>query len=135
MITVDTSVAVPLLASWHERHRVVAAALDAQDIRLGAHVAVETFSVLSRLPGGRGLAPADCWTLLGDRFGPAWLALPASGHRRLLERLAAAGIGGGAAYDGLVAATARHHAARLVSLDQRAGPIYRLIGADVVLVG
>jgi len=41
-----------------------------------------------------------------------------------------AGLGGGAVYDGLIAATAHHHGARLLTLDQRALSTYRAIGAQ-----
>ncbi|MGH9164155.1 MAG: PIN domain-containing protein [Acidimicrobiales bacterium] len=132
--TVDTSVAVPLMASWHESHDLVRSALRGRAIRLGAHVAVETFSVLTRLPARRRISPSDAWALLRAGFEGNWLALPAAGHRRLVERLSEAGVGGGTVYDGLVAATAAHHRARLVSLDLRAQPVYELLGAEVELL-
>ncbi len=49
MIAVDTSVVVAAFASWHEGHRSALAVL-ARHPRLPAHVAVESFSVLTRLP-------------------------------------------------------------------------------------
>ncbi|MGI8685434.1 MAG: type II toxin-antitoxin system VapC family toxin [Acidimicrobiales bacterium] len=132
--TVDTSVAVPLMASWHESHDLVRAALRGRAPRIGAHVAVETFSVLTRLPAQRRISPSDAWALLRSGFDGSWLALPAPGHRLLVERLSEAGVGGGAVYDGLVAATAVHHRARLISLDRRAQAVYERLGVEVELL-
>lgn len=134
MITIDTSVAVPFLASWHESHDVARRALRGVDVRLVAHVGVETFSVLSRLPGPRRIAPPDTLALLKSGFSSPWIGLPAAATRRLLDRMAAAGLGGGAVYDGLVGATAIHHVARLLSLDHRARPVYELLNVEVELL-
>ncbi len=103
-------------------------------MQIGAHVAIETFSVLTRLPAQRRISPPDAWALLRAGFDGSWLTLPANGHRLLVERLSGAGVGGGAVYDGLVAATAAHHHARLVSLDRRAQPVYELMGVEVELL-
>lgn len=65
-------------------------------------------------------------------FGGPLLTLPGPKHQALLEALAEAGLAGGAVYDGLIAATAHHHRARLLTLDRRAIPIYRALGADVI---
>lgn len=134
MIAVDTSVAVPALASWHERHQAARLAVAQGEPRLIAHVAIETFSVLTRLPDRRVLAPADAHRLLEARFEGALLTLPADRHRRLLGLLAEAGIGGGAVYDGLVGATAAHARATLLTFDRRALPVYRLVGAETELL-
>ena len=49
MKAADTSLVVAAFASWHERHDAARHALD-QGLRLIAHCAVETYSVLTRLP-------------------------------------------------------------------------------------
>ena len=49
MIALDTSVAVATFGAWHELHEVARAALTT-DSRLTAHTALETYSVLTRLP-------------------------------------------------------------------------------------
>jgi predicted nucleic acid-binding protein len=131
MIAVDTSAAVPWLASWHEHHGRATKALSGQDTRLIAHVALETFSVLTRLPDRRAVAPADALALLESGFSGSVLTLPADRHRRLLRVLAEAGMGGGAVYDGLVGATAAHARTVLYTFDRRALPVYRLVGAEV----
>jgi hypothetical protein len=46
---VDTSIVVAAFASWHENHAAADRALDGKT-RLVAHCAIETFSVLTRLP-------------------------------------------------------------------------------------
>lgn len=47
---------------------------------------------------------------------------------RLLAELTAAGLGGGAVYDAVVAATARDHGATLLSRDRRAARVYDALG-------
>lgn len=49
MIVINTRVVVAAFASWHEGHASAVSAL-ARRPRLSAHVAVEAFSVLTRLP-------------------------------------------------------------------------------------
>ncbi len=51
----------------------------------------------------------------------------------LPARLSALAISGGATYDALVAATAEHHSALLVTLDHRAWSTYRRLGVRVEL--
>jgi predicted nucleic acid-binding protein len=48
---VDTSVAVALLVDSHEAHAPVLAALEGKQLALPQHALVETYSVLTRLPG------------------------------------------------------------------------------------
>jgi predicted nucleic acid-binding protein len=109
MIAVDTSVVVAGFASWHEGHRSAAAAL-ARTPRVPAHVLVEAYSVLTRLPPPHR-APADLVaTFLAERFPDASLVLPARAHLKLLETAARTGLAGGAIYDALIAATAERDA-------------------------
>lgn len=49
MIAADTSVVVAAFASWHEGHESALVAL-ARRPRLPGHVALESYSVLTRLP-------------------------------------------------------------------------------------
>ena len=53
----------------------------------------------------------------------------------LLREFAAAGLAGGALYDGLVAAAARNHKLLLVTCDRRAETTYRLLGVTYELLG
>lgn len=123
MIAVDTSVVVAAFASWHEGHPSAAAIL-ARKPRVPAHVLVEAYSVLTRLPPPHR-APADLVaTFLGERFSEPPLVLPASAHLDLVETAAQTGLAGGAIYDALIAATARHAGATLLTRDLRARPVY-----------
>lgn len=123
MIAVDTSVVVAAFASWHEGHESAASVL-ARKPRVPAHVLVEAYSVLTRLPPPHR-APADLVaTFLAERFREAPLVLPGRSHIDLIEASARAGLAGGAIYDALIAATARHAGATLLTRDQRARAVY-----------
>jgi predicted nucleic acid-binding protein len=62
------------------------------------------------------------------------LGLPGARHRPLIRRLAAHGVRGGAAYDGLVAATALHHRLTLLTRDRRARVTYDAVGVHYEVV-
>jgi len=128
LVTADTSVVVPALADWHEHHDIARAATTDID-RLPAHVLAESFSVLTRLPHGLSLAPDDATSLLFGAFPGPPLTLHAEAYCTLLQQLGAAGIRGGAVYDGLVAASAAGASAELLTLDARATATYRAVGA------
>lgn len=123
MIAVDSSVVVAAFASWHEGHRAAAAAL-ARKPRVPAHVLVETYSVLTRLPSPHRAPAGLVAAFLAQRFTEAPLALPPRAHQRLVEEAAAAGIAGGGIYDALIAATVLHAKARLLTRDRRAVVTY-----------
>ncbi len=133
MIAVDSSVVVAAFATWHEGHAVAAAAL-ARKPRLPAHVALESFSVLTRLPPPHR-APADLVAeFLAASFPDAPLTLPGRAQLALVGQAARAGLAGGAIYDALVGATARHAGATLLTRDRRAIPTYEAVGAAVELL-
>jgi predicted nucleic acid-binding protein len=134
VIAVDTSVVVAGFASWHEGHRAAAAAL-ARKPRVPAHVLVEAYSVLTRLPPPHR-APADlAATFLAERFPEAPLVLPARAHLELVQTSARTGLAGGAIYDALIAATARHAGATLLTRDQRARSVYDRMQVRYEFVG
>jgi predicted nucleic acid-binding protein len=123
MMAVDTSVVVAGFASWHEAHRLAAAVL-ARGPRVPAHVLIESYSVLTRLPPPHR-APANLVAeFLAERFTDAPLRLPAREHQALVRAAAASGLSGGSVYDALIAATARHAGATLLTRDQRARAVY-----------
>ena len=97
---------------------------------LPAHVLIEAYSVLTRLPGGLALSPAAASDILDRRFDERPLGLIPSQRAKLLPRLSAAGIGGGASYDGLVGLEADAHARTLITLDRRAQETYRRLGVS-----
>ena len=133
MIAVDTSVVVAGFASWHEGHRAATAVLGRKP-RVPALVLVEAYSVLTRLPTPHR-APADLVAaFLTRRFQEAPLTLPARAHLTLLEAASSAGVVGGSIYDALIAATARHAGATLLTRDKRALPVYEQVGVRHELV-
>ena len=129
-VTVDTSVLVPALASWHPRHETALAVVARRATAVPAHVLLETYAVLTRLPALQRIAPAVAGEALAALDLPK-LELPGSAYADLVADLAAGGLRGGATYDGLVAATALHHGLALVTADSRARPVYDLVGVTV----
>ncbi|THJ32659.1 type II toxin-antitoxin system VapC family toxin [Candidatus Frankia alpina] len=130
MNAVDSSVVVAAFASWHEHHALARKALATRP-RLIAHAAVESYSVLTRLPPPHRAQPSLVHTFLAERFPDPFLPLSDAGYRDLLARLATSQILGGLAYDALIAFTAAEHRATLLSLDQRAAVTYEAVGASV----
>ena len=133
MIAIDTSVVVAGFASWHEGHASAAGVL-ARKPRLPAHVLIECYSVLTRLPAPHRAGAAVIESFLAERFPQALLTLPAQALRALLRTAAAAGITGGAIYDALIGATAKHAGAILLTRDRRALPTYDAIGVRYDLI-
>lgn len=118
---------IAALSAWHEQHVVAAAAL--RDVRaLPAHVTLEVFSVLTRLPGGLAIPAGTVAEVLAARFDAAPLLLPSDRRRSLVASLAAAGVYGGASYDGLVALESLAHGEMLLTLDARARSTYERLG-------
>jgi predicted nucleic acid-binding protein len=134
MIAVDTSVAVAAFASWHERHEQARHAVD-EDARLVAHCAVEAYSVLTRLPVPHRAPGALVAQFLDRQFPDTRLTLPAREQRRLPGRFVELGLAGGSVYDALVALTAAHAGAPLVTCDRRAEDVYRRCGVETRMLG
>lgn len=127
---VDTSVAVPLLVSSHEAHEVVRSWASGRCLCLSGHALLETYSVLTRLPGDARVAPRDAVVLIEENFAsPA--VLSAELVIRVHHELASLGVCGGAVYDGLVALAARENGLALVTRDSRARPTYEAVGVRV----
>lgn len=130
MTALDTSVVVAAFAPWHESHRLAVKVLSRRP-RLIAHVALETYSVLTRLPAPHRAPPDIVVGFLRQNFTHEPLALPPLEQLEMLGTLPARGVTGGAVYDALVAATAAHVGESLVTLDRRAVPTYRAVGGTV----
>lgn len=133
MIAVDSSVVVAAFSSWHEHHSEAVRVFD-REPRMIAHVAFETYSVLTRLPPPHRADPALVLTFLEEGFPASFLLLPVGEQRRLLATCSRLGLTGGATYDALIAATALRAGASLVSLDRRALPTYRAVGVGFELL-
>ena len=95
---------------------------------------METYSVLTRLPGDIRVAPDDAARLLAERFAPPFLLGPEVAGR-LPQVLGKLGIAGGAAYDALVALAAAEHGADLATRDGRARSTYETVGVRVLVAG
>ena len=117
---------IAALAAWHERHEAAAHAL-APVTALPAHVLLEVYSVLTRLPSGLAVPAATAAATITRRFGGPPLRLV--DRTDLLTRLAAAGVFAGASYDGLVALEAAANDHTLLTLDERAQQTYHRLGA------
>lgn len=133
MKAVDTSVVIAAFASWHEHHERARAVLD-QGARLIEHCALETYSVLTRLPSPHRCSGAVVRDFVQARFPEPWLRLDATTYRRFLMDLPERDLAGGAAYDALVAATAAQHDAELISCDRRASTIYEGYGVRATIL-
>lgn len=119
MKAVDTSVVVAAFATWHEAHEAARQLLD-EAPRIPGHVALETYSVLTRLPAPHR-APADqVRVFLEAAFPEPWLTLPDHELAPLIARLAELRITGGGTYDALIGATALSAGATLITRDPRA---------------
>lgn len=133
MIAVDTSVVVALVLASHPSHEDVHGWALGRELHLAGHAEVESFSVLTRLPGDARLAPADAAALLRARFVGTLRPVTASADG-LVDELVARDVRGGAAYDALVAIAARDHGAVLATRDGRAVGTYGRVGVEVALL-
>ncbi len=129
----DSSITIAALVADHEARDLAEDALK-QCTTTIAHVALETYSVLTRFPPPRRLTSADAATLIHARLPAAYAALDASEYAKAPARLATAGVSGGAAYDGLIALTALDHDLELLTRDGRAERTYRALDVPYRLV-
>jgi len=134
VLLLDTSAAIALVVEDHEAHAATMEAVHGRHLGLAGHAWFETYSVLTRLPGGLRRSPADVFALLAHDF-PATEFLADDAAAALGPELARLGISGGAVYDALVGAAARRHSRSLVSGDARARPVYESLGVRVRLIG
>jgi predicted nucleic acid-binding protein len=129
-LTPDSSVVIAAFASWSEKHEAAVEALG--DVRdLVAHVELEAYSILTRLPEPLRAEPGLVAEYLREDFSGERLVLPKLERHGLVERLANLSISGGAVYDAGVAATAGHYGRTLLSCDLRAARTYDKLGLDV----
>ena len=129
----DSSVTVAALLTGHPEHDAAADALAACEFTI-AHVAIETYSVLTRLPAAHRVDATTAATVLMERTPAAHIALDANKHAKVPSRLASAGVSGGASYDALIALTALEHELELLTRDRRAERTYRALGVPYTLL-
>ena len=133
MKAADTSLVIAAFASWHESHEAARRALD-DGLRLIEHCALETYSVLTRLPPPHRASSGVVRDFLTARFPQPFLRLSEHAYRNFILGLPDHGVTGGAAYDALVAATAAGCNAELVTCDRRALSIYERYGVRTRLL-
>jgi hypothetical protein len=126
-------VVVAALSAWHDRHDLASSHVSGITA-LPAQAIVESYSVLTRLPGGVAVPASLAADVLTRRFPDPPLTLPRREQRGLLAMLADAGVSGGASYDGIVAMQAAADGHTLLTLDRRAGETYRRLGIDHRLI-
>lgn len=131
---VDTSVAVPLVVHSHEAHESVSNWARRHSLVLSGHALVETYAVLTRLPGDARFAADDAVAVIADNFGEP-LSISLILQRKLPALFAARGVAGGAVYDGLVALAAREAGLTLATRDARARATYTSLGVPIEIVG
>ena len=134
MKAADTSAVVAAFASWHEHHDRARNALD-HGMRLIDHCALETYSVLTRLPPPHRCPSTVVRDFLRLRFVEPFLRLDARAYKAFVLELPEHAVTGGGAYDALVAATAVAHAATLITCDRRAASVYEAYGARATYLG
>ena len=133
MKAADTSLVVAAFASWHENHERARRALD-RGLRLIEHCALETYSVLTRLPPPHRTSGEVVREFLRARFLQPFLRLSGAAYKDFILGLPDQGVTGGAAYDALVAATAAGCDAELITCDRRALPVYERYGVRIQLL-
>lgn len=134
MKAVDTSVVVAAFATWHPAHVLARRTLDDAP-RLPGQAGLEAYSVLTRLPPPHRAPARDVRAFLEAEFSERWLSLPGAELAALVPRLVDLGIAGGATYDALIAVTAKHAGATLITRNRRALAIYERLGVEVEFVG
>jgi predicted nucleic acid-binding protein len=132
-LLLDTSAAIALVVPASETPAAVMKRTRGATLGLAGHAAFETYSVLTRLPGALRLNAAGARSVIATNF-PASVFLTPSQSARALATLAAAGIAGGAVYDGLVALAAAASGIVLLSCDRRALPTYAALSVRVEML-
>lgn len=133
MSAVDSSIVVAALVQWHEGHE--AAREQAHGQLVPAHAYLESYAVLTRLPGPGRLAARTARELLAAWFPPAHvIPPPTDAIAGFVERMAASQVVGGASYDALIALTAAAHGQELRTRDRRAERTYQRLGVTYRLV-
>ncbi len=133
VVLLDTRAAIALVVEDHDAHPAAMKAVGDRRLGLAGHAWFETYSVLTRLPGGQRRSPADALRLLEHDF-PESVFLRASESLELGREITRLGVSGGSVYDALVGAAARQHGRRLLSADARARPVYEALGVDLELI-
>ena len=96
---------IAAFGSCHEQHPIARKAMTARP-HLIAHAAVESCSVLTRLPPPHRTSPDIVHAFITERFTDPLVTPSENGNQELLATVTAGQIPGGPAYDALIAFTA-----------------------------
>ena len=129
-VAVDSSLAIPLLLRDHEAHARAVPWRSGRQLSICGHAWIETYAVLTRLPGGARVLPEDAVQLLEANCSPPLSPSPDT-FVGAVALLAAAGVAGGASHDGRVALAALEHRAVLATRDARTEANYRRLGVEI----
>jgi predicted nucleic acid-binding protein len=132
LIAADSSVLVPAILTDHEFHEACFESAGLLDAAIG-HSLVETYAVLTRLPQPYTVPGVQASEALRS-YSAQVLMLPGDELADTIDRFAIARVSGGSSYDALIAATAAHHGAKLLTRDGRAAEVYGRLGAEVMWV-
>lgn len=130
MKAVDSSVVMVAFNEGHASSDAAVAIING-DCVLPAHAAIESYSVLTRSPEPLRMPPAAVVDMLRSAFDDRIVQLGKREILPFLDRMAQAGLPGGAVYDALIAETARRNGATLVTRDRRAAATYAAVGVEV----
>lgn len=133
MKAADTSTVVAAFASWHALHDAARRELD-RGLDLIEHCALETYSVLTRLPPPHRVHAEVVRDFLAARFQRPFLRLAPQAYREFVLDLSNKGVTGGGSYDALVAATAVAVGVELVTCDRRASTVYERYGVRTLFL-
>ncbi len=125
-VALDTSAAIPFLLVRHEAHEAVMDRVASLSVSMTGHSLIETYSVLTRLPGDARLLPGDASQLLEANFAPPVL-IDEHAVAGVPQVLAEHGIAGGAVYDALVALAVKGTDVTLLTRDLRAVATYSVL--------
>lgn len=128
----DTSVIVAAAQSWNPANKIAGEALVGCR-RAISHTLLETYSVLTRSPSPFRIDAETAHAWITTQFNSE-ISLPENSHMSTITRLHELQIMGGAVYDGIIALTASHFRATLLSLDQRAVKTYLKCGVKFQLL-
>ena len=134
MNVVDTSVVVGALTLADESVRAECEKALRSSPAPIAHVFLETYSVLTRLPAPLRMTGVQAGTFLSQAFPMSPLAIGPDENREFLSILVHEHIIGGSTYDALIAFTSVKHSAQLVTRDRRAAATYAAMGATITFI-
>lgn len=129
----DTSVAIPALDTTHAQHPWCLELIRSHRPALAGHAAIETLSVLTRLPAPSRLSATVAARAILHDF-PVRCPFAPDDPLAVVDRFARLGLAGGAVYDGLIALAASGDGRVLLTRDSRAEQTYRRLDIAYRLV-